>query len=147
MAKKTYLTKTPSETKKLGQKIAKTTFPGHPIALIGDLGAGKTTFVQGFGEYFGLKRITSPTYTFIKEYKVTSNLSENTVYRVNHIDLYRATSTEDALSLGIKELLYDPLAWTLVEWPELILDLLPKKSVIIKFTVKKNNQREITITQ
>lgn len=143
---KTFITHSTKQTQQIGRNIAACTLPGHPIILMGDLGSGKTTFAQGFGSYFGLKRMTSPTYTFIKSYKITSQTSENTSYWINHVDLYRAATISDIHNLGIPDLLHDPLSWTLIEWPELILNLLPEKTIIIKFTQSDKNMRKIVIS-
>lgn len=134
------------QTQQLGKAMAASTLPGQPIVLIGDLGSGKTTFVQGFGSHFGFKRMTSPTYTFIKSYKIISQISENTNYWINHVDLYRAITVSDIHSLGISDLLHDPLSWTLIEWPELILNILPERSIVIKFTQSNKNTRKIVIS-
>lgn len=143
---KTFVTHSSKQTRQIGKDMAASTLPGHPIVLMGDLGSGKTTFVQGFGSYFGFKRMTSPTYTFIKSYKITSQISENTSYWINHVDLYRAATISDIHNLGIPDLLHDPLSWTLIEWPELILNLLPEKKIIIKFTQSDKNMRKIVIS-
>lgn len=143
---KTFVTHSSKQTQQIGKDMAASTLPGHPIVLMGDLGSGKTTFVQGFGSYFGFKRMTSPTYTFIKSYKITSQISENTSYWINHVDLYRAATISDIHNLGIPDLLHDPLSWTLIEWPELILNLLPKKTIIIKFTQPDKNMRKIVVS-
>ncbi|QHO63415.1 tRNA (adenosine(37)-N6)-threonylcarbamoyltransferase complex ATPase subunit type 1 TsaE [Candidatus Chazhemtobacterium aquaticus] len=143
---KTFVTHSSKQTQQIGKDMAASTLPGHPIVLMGDLGSGKTTFVQGFGSYFGFKRMTSPTYTFIKSYKITSQISENTSYWINHVDLYRAATISDIHNLGIPDLLHDPLSWTLIEWPELILNLLPKKTIIIKFTQSDKNMRKIVVS-
>lgn len=143
---KTFVTHSSKQTQQIGKDMAASTLPGHPIVLMGDLGSGKTTFVQGFGSYFGFKRMTSPTYTFIKSYKITSQISENTSYWINHVDLYRAATISDIHNLGIPDLLHDPLSWTLIEWPELILSLLPEKSTVIKFTQPNKNTRKIVVS-
>jgi len=143
---KTITTHSAKQTQQLGKNVAASTLPGHPIVLIGDLGSGKTTFVQGFGSYFGLTRITSPTYTFIKSYKIASQTSENTNYWINHVDLYRATTISDIYGLGISDLLHDPLSWTLIEWPELILSHLSEKSIVIRFTQSSKKTRKIVIS-
>ncbi len=87
------------------------------VALEGDLGAGKTTFVQGVTEGVGIDSayyVTSPTFTMINEYR-----SPSRAVRVVHMDLYRIKDAHEAVSLGIEE--YDqPNTLVLVEWPERI---------------------------
>ena len=120
------------------------------LLLSGDLGAGKTTFVQGFLRGLGIrKKITSPTFTLVKSYKVKS-------YKVYHIDCYRIHKPKDILELGInpplkfkwgiKEILKNPQNIVLIEWPERIKRILPKTAIIIKLKHgKKENERIIEL--
>ncbi len=99
------------------------------IALEGELGAGKTTFVQGFFEGLGLRRkAQSPTFILMRR----TSLRNKPFKSVFHIDAYR-TMAEDFLNLGIHELFLDPGNLFLVEWPERILPLLPKHAEKIVF--------------
>ena len=88
------------------------------LAMHGDLGAGKTCFVQGLAAALGLKQeVTSPTYTFIHEYEGRVPLY--------HIDLYRLRSPRDALTLGLDDYLPAPTGITALEWPERAGELVP----------------------
>ncbi|MEK7162937.1 MAG: tRNA (adenosine(37)-N6)-threonylcarbamoyltransferase complex ATPase subunit type 1 TsaE [Patescibacteria group bacterium] len=114
------------------------------LALVGDLGAGKTTFVQGFLRAVGIKKkITSPTFVLIKTYKLTNLKTYKLIY---HIDCYRIKKSKELLALGLKEILNNPHNIILIEWPERIKNILPKDSIWIKFEYgEKENEKIIQI--
>ncbi len=129
------ITKSTEETKKLAIELAKKTKKGSVLALYGDLGSGKTTFTRFFVEALGLKnRVQSPTFVVARKYGY-----------VNHVDLYRLTSEEEARDIGIEEMLVDKNMITLIEWPEIINNLLPEDSVKIYFEYIDENTRKIAI--
>lgn len=103
---------------------------GSVIALSGDLGAGKTTFVKGI-----CGAATSPTFTLIHEYP-------GPVY---HIDLYRLDTPDQALAIGIEDYLNSD-GLTLIEWAERIPGLLPSHSKHVQLKVTGETTREITVT-
>ena len=102
------------------------------VALVGDLGAGKTTFVQWFARALGIKEtVHSPTFVILKTYHV-----QNTKYKIRHvvhIDCYRISSPKELIHLGFKELVRDKDAVILVEWADRIRSLLPKDALWIRF--------------
>ena len=115
------------------------------LALSGNLGSGKTTFVQGFLRAAGIRRkITSPTFVLIKNYKIqTENYK-----RVYHIDCYRIKKSKELLDLGLKEILNNPENIVLIEWPERIKKILPKDLIWIKFKHgEKENKRILKFKQ
>ena len=121
------------------------------IALEGNLGAGKTTFAQGFAEELGIKEnVLSPTFVLMKVYEIeTSNkrqaIRKNLTHFV-HIDCYRIDSAKDIAHLGFKELCKDKNAIILIEWADRIKKLIPKDALWIRFEHgKKENQRVIRI--
>lgn len=133
---KQYLTFSEKETRELGKKLAATLH--GVIALSGELGAGKTTFVQGFAKGLGIKeKIISPTFVLIRQHKIPK-----TKKMLYHIDLYRL---EDFEELGLKELTDNPNNIVLIEWAEKVKSLLPKRTVWIKFEQIDENQRKVTI--
>ncbi len=100
------------------------------VALVGELGAGKTTFAQGFAHALGVKeKIQSPTFVLLKIYKI----KKGTVRHLVHIDCYRINSPKDMLHLGFKNLLRDKDAIIVIEWAERVRRLLPKHTRWIKF--------------
>lgn len=128
------------------------------IALHGDLGAGKTTFVQGFMKALGVKhRITSPTFLIIRKYQIPSTKSQIiTNYQLPitkfsfayHLDLYRIHKPKELLYLGFKKIFKDPHAIVLIEWPERVKKLLPKNMIwIVLEHGKKENERIIEINR
>jgi tRNA threonylcarbamoyladenosine biosynthesis protein TsaE len=112
-------TTSPEETRILGAALAPALIPGDVISLSGDLGAGKTVFVQGVARALSVEgRVTSPTFTIVHEYRGR--------HRILHIDVYRLNSFQEVLDLGFEELL-DPEAIMLVEWGEAVAPLLPQR--------------------
>ena len=118
-------TRSPEETRILGAALAPHLLPGDVLSLGGDLGAGKTTFVQGLATALGVgQRVTSPTFTIVHEYSGR--------YPIVHLDVYRLNSFQEVLDLGFEELL-DPQAVLLVEWGNAVAPLLPLRFLEIDF--------------
>ena len=113
------------------------------IALHGNLGAGKTTFIQGFLRGLGVKsKITSPTFVILKNYKI----KKGNYAKAYHIDCYRIQSSQEILDLGFKEIISNPGNIVLVEWPERISAIMPKNATRINFKYgKKENERTLQI--
>lgn len=140
-----------NETKKFARFLAKKVFSGFYkktsaliMGLVGDLGSGKTTFVQGFLKGLGVKkRITSPTFVLMKSYK----LQTTSYKKIYHIDCYRIQKPQELSKLGFKEIIDNPENIVLIEWAEKIKKILPKKNVIwLKFDYgEKENERNILL--
>ncbi len=107
------ITENAEETQKLGMALAKLVTPGDTILLNGDLGAGKTTFTQGFARALGINRpLKSPTFTLVREYQTTN-------FPLYHLDVYRLGEEGGADELGLEEYFgRDGVA--IIEWPEFI---------------------------
>ena len=113
------------ETKSLGKKLAKYMKKGDIIVLSGELGSGKTKFVEGFLSFYNLQdEISSPTFTIVNEY-----INENT--SIFHFDVYRWSDSSEFYAIGGEE--YFEKGICLIEWGELISDILPKNRIDIKF--------------
>lgn len=126
------------ETQEVGYDFAQK-ITGGVIALHGNLGSGKTTFVQGLAKGFGIKtRIISPTFIIMRTY----DLGSKNFY---HVDLYRIESEKDIDGLGLIELMNDSESIVVIEWPDKIEHLLPEKRVDIYFESLEDDKREITI--
>lgn len=111
------LTQSPAQTKAVAGALAALTRPGDLLLLSGDLGAGKTTFCQGFGAALGVTSpITSPTFTLHHRYVGDMVL--------HHLDVYRIDQIEETVELGLAELLDSP-AVTVIEWGDNIRPVLP----------------------
>jgi len=144
-----FLSYSSKETKKIAKDLAEKLLK-QPleksaliIALNGDLGSGKTTFVQGFLKAAGVKkRITSPTFVLMKRFEIKNKIFKN----IYHIDCYRLEKPEMILKLDFKEITGNPENIILIEWPEKIEKVLPKKIKKINFEHgKKHNERGIII--
>lgn len=136
---KTYISKSPEETKKIARNLTRKISKGV-VALSGNLGSGKTTFVQGFADGLGIQeKIISPTFVLMRSHKIPD--TKNTLF---HIDLYRL-DTNNIAELGISEILNNPQNIALIEWAEKIESLLPKETIWISFETASETVREIKI--
>lgn len=129
-------------TREIAEKYAKSINAPCVISLVGDLGAGKTTFAKGFALGMGITdTITSPTFTIMNEY-VGGRMP------LYHFDMYRLSSKEEAINCGFEE--YFDLSKlkgvVLVEWAENVKGLLPALHIEIKFEKVDDSTREISIS-
>jgi len=112
------------------------------VGLIGDLGSGKTTFVQGFAKGLGIRhRMVSPTFLIFRRYKIppTPNFQPLTSFVV-HMDAYRINGIKDLAPLHFKKLLADPRNLILIEWADQIKKALPKNTQWIHFSHGKHRK-------
>ena len=117
---------------------------GRVLALYGELGSGKTTFVQGLAKGLGLPdRMVSPTFIIIKKYGL-KNLPWSSFY---HIDCYRLEPDADLVNLGFSEIFSNPRSVVIIEWAEKVEQLLPKDTTKIYFKIIDENQRQIVIKE
>jgi tRNA threonylcarbamoyladenosine biosynthesis protein TsaE len=144
------LSKSVAQTKKLAANIARDVLSGergqaaHVLALEGELGAGKTTFVQGFAQAFGVTRVVrSPTFVLMKGYKLKT-INYRLLY---HLDCYRIRDWSDLLPLGIKDIFANPENIILIEWPERAGKILPRKRVTVHFDHISEHERLIRISK
>jgi tRNA threonylcarbamoyladenosine biosynthesis protein TsaE len=113
------------------------------VALYGQMGAGKTTFVKAFCKYLGVaEEGASPTFALINAYSYQE--PEGGPALVHHLDLYRLKSLEEALDIGIEEVLYDPW-YCFIEWPQLVEPILPEDTVKIQIDILGETQRRLLI--
>ncbi len=134
------LSEGPGETAALGRRIGRSLGTGIVIALAGDLGSGKTVFVQGLAQGLGVPDsyyVTSPTYTLINEYPGSLTLF--------HIDLYRLESLDDIEALGVFDL-FDTLNVVAIEWAERLQDEMPAEYLSVRFETLDERQRKICLT-
>ncbi|KKS84151.1 MAG: ATP/GTP hydrolase [Candidatus Gottesmanbacteria bacterium GW2011_GWA1_43_11] len=110
------------------------------LTLSGELGSGKTTFVQGLAKGLGLTtRLVSPTFVMVKEYPLT-----NTKFKLFlHLDLYQVQSEADLAGIDWTEILTNPSNLVVIEWPEVIKVLLPKTVQEFLFRVNKDDTHTI----
>jgi tRNA threonylcarbamoyladenosine biosynthesis protein TsaE len=139
------VTKSARETQKLGEKIGNSLKSGSLICLYGDLGSGKTTFMQGLAKGFGVKkRVLSPTFIIMRQYPLTIHHLPS-IINLYHIDLYRIKDEKDVESLGLQEIWSDPKNVVAIEWPEKIEKVLPEKRVNIYFEYLGEDERKIRV--
>ena len=137
MHRHTFYTNTPAETEKIGHIIGQTLVKRDIVALIGDLGAGKTCLTRGLALGLGLplpQKVTSPSYTLINEYE-----GYTPIY---HIDLYRIDQCEDVWDLGLDEYL-EGEGVCIIEWANIIIQELPSHTIEIKLSWLDENRRSI----
>lgn len=141
-----YLTNDFLETQVIGEELAKTAKPGavaRIFCLRGDLGAGKTTFLQGFGKGLKIKeKIQSPTFIIMSRIPLKAQAFKDFF----HFDCYRLEQPQEIIKLGFKEIISNPKNIVAIEWPEKIEEFLPETRVEIVFEALGENQRKITIT-
>lgn len=137
---KRFETENPQETRALGREIAQTLAPGAILALVGDLGCGKTALVKGIVDAFGDgEEVTSPTFTLVNEYD-----GEIPVY---HFDVYRLENPSEEECDWMDEYFFSE-GICLIEWADNIRDILPENTLWITFAKnpeKGENYREIII--
>ena len=123
----------------LGAAVASILSGGDVVVLTGDLGAGKTTFVQGAARALGVTEpVVSPTFTIARRYR-----GERTVH---HVDVYRLDRMQEVIDLGVEEL-FDPDGVTFVEWGDVIEGLLPDAYLEIElFTRVEDEGRMVIVT-
>jgi tRNA threonylcarbamoyladenosine biosynthesis protein TsaE len=131
-----FRTHSPEETRELGRQLSRLLRPGDVVGLVGDLGAGKTTLVQGVAAGFGVRgRVASPTFLIVHEYR-----NRLVVY---HVDLYRL-APEDVETVGIHEL-FDEGGVVLIEWADRATHLLPPDTLWIRLEIVDDTTRTITL--
>jgi tRNA threonylcarbamoyladenosine biosynthesis protein TsaE len=144
-----YITKSALETQEIGQKFGDHLKGGETVALIGELGSGKTTFVQGLAQALKIdKRIISPTFIILRHYLARSTgLSRSVEMNFYHLDLYRLdyNLAREIENLGLADIWDQKDNIVVIEWAEKIKALLPPKTITVKFDILNQNKRKITI--
>ena len=129
--------RTPEETQAAGETLGRSLGPGDVVALTGELGAGKTCFVQGLTRGLGVAvRATSPTFVLVNEYR-----GRVPVY---HVDAYRSTSLAELRDLGLEEYV-DGDGVTVVEWADKLWPLLPPRAIHVDIAGVGDEPRTIAI--
>ncbi len=128
----TYISNSAENTLTFAKNLAAKLKPKDVIVLTGELGSGKTKFVEGILSYFNLQdEISSPTFTIVNEYQTTK-------FSIYHFDVYRLSDSSEFYEIGGEE--YFDNGICLIEWGELIKEALPKDFIHITF--EKNNEKE-----
>ena len=131
-------TRAPDETRKVGAALAELLVPGDVVSLTGDLGAGKTTFVQGAARALGVgEPVNSPTFVLVREYR-----GDVPVY---HLDVYRLNRIQEVLDLGFEDYL-DPSGVVFIEWGDAIDALLPDDHLRVEITTGQEDVRRLAFS-
>lgn len=133
-----FVSRSPDQTRRMGMRLGALLNPGDVVCLQGDLGAGKTTFVQGLAQGWGsLDSVSSPTFIIVNVYR---RPDESELY---HLDTYRLESAPEAAMLDLDDMLEaGPLV---IEWPERIESVLPKERLWLELEYIDEEQRRIQI--
>lgn len=111
------------------------------MAFYGEIGVGKTTFIQAICKQLGVREaVVSPTFALVNEYSLAADFQQEQL--VYHLDLYRLKNIQEALDIGVEDMLYDS-HYCFIEWPELIEVLLPEEVLRIKIEALNNSARKI----
>ncbi len=129
---KTFISHSEEETLAFSKNLASYLQKGDILILCGDLGSGKTTFTKGILSFWGLEsEISSPTFTIVNEYSKNST-------NIYHFDVYRLEDSDEFYAIGGEE--YFDKGICVIEWGELIENILPKKYLKISFSRDTNNE-------
>lgn len=135
--KDTLITVCPEETLTVGRRLGATLKPGNVVALMGELGSGKTCLAQGICAGLGVDEdVVSPTFTLVNEYHGR--------YPVSHLDLYRLDDADAVLALGYDEYVTGDRI-CLIEWADKFPALLPASAIVIQIEILDHERRSITV--
>lgn len=130
------ITNSPEETINFGENFAEQLGPGQVITFNGNLGSGKTTFIKGICRGLGVtEHVTSPTFTLINEY--------NGKFPIYHFDFYRLQSNIELHDLGVEEY-FEGDGICLIEWPDIVKDILPENHIQISMSARFDEGLENT---
>jgi tRNA threonylcarbamoyladenosine biosynthesis protein TsaE len=132
------ISRSPTQTRRVGMRLGELLLPGDVICLEGNLGAGKTTLVQGIASGWGsYDSVTSPSYVLVNVYR---RLDQKQLF---HLDAYRLSGPEEALDLDLDAMLSQgPM---LIEWADRILKALPEEYLWIKMSLINDEQRDFIV--
>jgi tRNA threonylcarbamoyladenosine biosynthesis protein TsaE len=124
-----------AETRALGTRLGDALRPGDVIVLAGDLGAGKTTFVQGIATALGVEdRVTSPTFTIVHEY--------NGRLPLVHVDVYRLDRLGELYDLGLEDIA-DGAGAMVIEWGDIVAQALPTDRLVVRLELGSDDDERI----
>lgn len=150
-----FITDSFAETQRIAEEFAKTLKGGEVLCLHGDLGYGKTTFIQGLAKGLGIAgNIVSPTFIIMRSYNVIiknqKSNTKNTDKKLKmffHVDLYRINHEREIMDLGVMDFINNSENIVAIEWPEKMGILSPRKRIDIVFEYIDEDKRKITITK
>jgi len=134
-----FVSHSPEQTRRLGVRLGELLKPGDLILLDGDLGAGKTTFAQGIARGWGsLDPVTSPTFVLINEYRRADEA------RLSHFDAFRLEGPEEAVALGLQEMMEDG-GPVMIEWPDRVQSMLPAEALWVRLRWVDDSRRALQL--
>lgn len=134
------------ETQQFAESIARQMKGGEVLLLSGELGAGKTSFTQGFAKGLGItKRIISPTFIIMRTYDIPDNVMG--LEHFFHVDLYRVHGEADVEGLGLPEIFNNNTTIVIVEWPDRLGSLKPQKRWELSLSTLGENKRQIVLNK
>jgi len=140
VSRRTLASRGPAETQAIGERLGARLTPGAVVACTGELGAGKTCFLQGLARGLGVAGgVTSPTFVLVNQYRG----GRMPIY---HLDAYRTGSLTELVDLGLEEMLYGD-GVTVIEWADKLLPLLPARTIHVHLEGLGDEPREITIDE
>ncbi len=140
MSRRTLASRGPAETQAIGERLGARLTPGAVVACTGELGAGKTCFLQGLARGLGVAGgVTSPTFVLVNQYRG----GRMPIY---HLDAYRTGSLTELVDLGLEEMLHGD-GVTVIEWADKLLPLLPARTIHVHLEGLGDEPREITIDE
>ncbi len=132
------ITEGPEETVRLGEELAQALRPGDVVALVGELGSGKTTLVKGIAQGLFVKEpVISPSFLLARSYRGRMPL--------HHLDAYRVNSPEELVEVGLLELLPPEEGVTVVEWADRVEELIPPGSLWVHLEHLDQDRRRLTL--
>lgn len=133
----------PEELLALAPKILEALGPRRKIALYGEMGAGKTTLVKALCAHLGVEGNTaSPTFSLVNQYSYPGPDGSPCLF--HHLDLYRLRSVQEALDIGLEDLLYDPW-YCVIEWPQVVENLFPQDMARLEIEILSETRRRIVL--
>ncbi len=133
----TFTSRSPEETQAIGLRLGARLQAGDVVACIGELGAGKTCFLQGLARGLGVTAdVTSPTFVLVNQYR-----GRLPVY---HLDAYRTGSLTELVDIGVEEMFHGD-GVTVIEWADKLLPLLPARTITVTITGLGDEPRQIVI--
>ncbi len=139
---KEYIAKSQAETEKIAKELVQKLRGGEVLALVGNLGAGKTVFVKGLAKALGIEdNITSPTFVLMKIYQS----QHKKIKRLVHVDCYRLEKTEDLTEIGLADYLNDPENIVVIEWADRVVNL-PKDAININIDYIEGQTRRVRVS-
>lgn len=136
--KGTFIADTEAGTRALGLAIAEAAEPGDIVALVGDLGTGKTALTGYIAEGLGItEEVISPTFTIVREYRSGR-------IPLYHFDVYRLSGTEEFLDTGAEDYLADE-GLSVIEWADIVADALPSDALLVQIEYAEGDARRITV--